>query len=211
MTNELQTVLPPMLETVVPRLERHLSVDINNLLTGNNIEKVEVKVGADIVPPLITPDIEDRNFNRQYYNLFVGGDFDIEHIQPFMVSVDRALNERTDKAITAKFAKLEDDEVKGEIYTLPSLFANENRRSGHPDADQNVGFGYVKKIQVSRNQGKIKIYPHVIYRLPQQRLNDALFELDLYGSSSCNEFDHSHWTIKQVDLITELVGMGFPL
>ena len=211
MANELQTLIPPILETATQIMDRHLSVGIEHFVSGNKIENLNVNIGANAAPPILTPNIEDRNFNRQYYNLFVCGELDIEHIQPFMVDIDRALNKRTDRAITAKFARLEDEGVKKEIYALPSIFSNENRHSGYADADQTVGFGYVKKLKVSRNQGKIQISPHVIYQLPQQRLNEALFELDLYGSSSCNEFNQPHWTIKQVDLIAKLIGMGFPL
>ena len=39
--------------------------------------------------------------------------------------------------------------------------------------------------------------------LSQQRLNEALFDLDIHGTTSFNEFNRTHWCIKKVDLIAE--------
>lgn len=55
------------------------------------------------------------------------------------------------------------------------------------------------------------IYPDIRCYLPQQRLNEALFELDISGTDSFNEFNRMHWSIKKIDLIAELQELGFNL
>ena len=211
MANELQTVLPPFLNTYVPDVQRKVAVGINNLVANNKIDHLHLNIPlSDVPPPLLTLGAQGINFNRDYYNLFVwGADLKIEHLAPFKVDSDRALTEFMDSNIKEMFSTLEDASTVQKVLSFPCLFANENRRSGRADADQTVGFGYIKQIKVRRNG--VMIYPHVIYRLPQQRINEALFELDLHGNSSYNEFNRSHWSIKKIDLIAELIDMGFPL
>ena len=211
MANELQTVLPPLLNTYVPDVQRKVAVGINNLVANNKIDHLHLNIPlSDVPPPLLTLGAQGINFNRDYYNLFVwGADLEIEHLAPFKVDSDRALTEFMDSNIKEMFSTLEDASTVQKVLSFPCLFANENRRSGRADADQTVGFGYIKQIKVRRNG--VMIYPHVIYRLPQQRINEALFELDLHGNSSYNEFNRSHWSIKKIDLIAELIDMGFPL
>ena len=199
MANELQTVLPPLLNTYVPDVQRNVAVGINNLVANNKIDHLHLNIPlSDVPPPLLTPNAQGINFNRDYYNLFVwGADLEIEHLAPL------------DSDVKEMFSTLKDDSTVQKVISFPCLFANENRHGGWADTDQSVGFGYIKQIKVRRNG--VMIYPHVIYRLPQQRINEALFELDLYGDSSYNEFNRSHWSIKKIDLIAELVDMGFPL
>ena len=209
MANELQTILPPLLQAINPNGGRHLSLGIDNFVAGNKINELHLHMQSpDTTPPLLPPNGSKTDFNRQYYNLFVGGELDIEHSSPFKIDTDRAL-EHTSDELRVKFSALSDANTVCELQTLPCIFANENNHYGYADEDQVVGFGYIRQIKPRRKQ--IQIFPKVIYRLPQQRLNEALFELDLYGSSSFNEFNRSHWSIKQIDLIAKLVEMGFEL
>ena len=113
-----------------------------------------------------------------------------------------------DDNLKEEFSTLSDEAVE-KIKTFPTLFANENTSYGHTDEDQTLGFGYIRQIKV-RKAG-IKIYPHILYLLPQQRLNEALMELDLWGDNAFNEFNRTHWSIKKVDLISELQELGFQI
>lgn len=211
MANELQNIVPPILDTVIPDVQGSVAIGIKHLLAGNKIDHLHLDIPlSDVPPPLLTPDSQGINFNRDYYNLFVwGADLDIEHLAPFKVTSDRALTEFMDAAVKEMFSTLADDLIVQTVLSLPCLFANENKYAGRAEAHQTVGFGYIKQIKVRRTG--VMIYPHVMYRLPQQKINEASFELDLYGHSSYNEFNRSHWSIKKIDLIAELVDMGFPL
>lgn len=151
-----------------------------------------------------------HDFDREYYSLFVvSNDFDISTDSPFRVSCDRILKEYTSDELKSIFLPLSDDSKIDAIKRLPCLFANENRRYGSTDEDQVLSFGYVRDIQL-RREG-IKVYPHVMCQLSQQRLNEALFDLDLYGTDKYNEFNRMHWSIKKVDLIAELQEKGYPI
>lgn len=216
MSNELQTILPQFLQAAVPNNERHLSMDIENFVAGNKIGELHLHMPhSDVPPPLLTPEIEERDFNRQYYNLFVWGDeLDIEHISPFTIDTDRIMMPTyTNSDIIDMFSisKLKDEQTAEIVCSFPCLFANENKHYGKAEPDQAVGFGYIERIKVREEKG-VMVFPKVLYRLPQQPINEAYFELDfVMNKSSYPELNRSHWSIKQVDLIAELQEMGFPL
>lgn len=146
------------------------------------------------------------NADTTHYNLFVFNDIDLQTFDPFIFPADRALTEHMGDGVDAGFAAL-DEAAIARIKRFPSLFANENTYYGRAGEDQVVGLGFVKQIKV-RREG-VKIYPDIRYLIPQQKLNEALFELDLRGSNSMNEFNRTHWCIKKIDLIAELRELGF--
>ena len=211
MANELQTVLPPLLETVLPNSQGNISLGINNLLTGNQIGQLTVNVqSSNVPPPLLEPNNAQIEFDRKYYNIFVvGDDFNITTDNPFRVNCDRVFKQYMSEEIKPLFLPLTNDSKIERIKRMPCLFANENRHYGYTTEEQVLGFGYVRDIQLRRDG--IKVYPHVICCLKQQRFNEALSNLDLYGNEKCNEFNRMHWAIKNVDLIAELQEMGFQI
>lgn len=146
------------------------------------------------------------NADTTHYNLFVFNDIDLQTGAPFIFPADRALTEHMGDGVDEGFAALDDAAIT-RITKFPSIFANENASYGHAAEDQVLGLGFVKQLKV-RHEG-IKIYPDIRYLIPQQRLNEALFELDLRGTGSFNEFNRTHWCIKRIDLIGELRELGF--
>ena len=84
-----------------------------------------------------------------------------------------------------------------EAKTFPCIFANENST----DANQICGFGYIQKLKERREA--VKIYPNILCFFPQQKLNDAAFDLDIQRF----ELNRNHWCVKKVDLIAELGEM----
>ena len=99
------------------------------------------------------------------------------------------------------------DEIQKQVLTFPSVFANENISGyDHTDEDQLLELGYIRQIKIRRD--KIKIYSQVLCLLPQQRFNEACFDL---GIQSGYELHRAHCSIKKVDLIAELRELGFQL
>ena len=147
-------------------------------------------------------------FDRTHYNIIVTYGEDFTQSNPFLMDPKRSLTEGMEDELIQEFSTLSDEAIE-RIKTFPTLFANENTAYGHTDEDQTLGFGYIRQIKV-RKTG-IKIYPQILYLLPQQRLNEALMDLDLWGDTSLNEFNRTHWSIKKVDLISELQELGFQL
>ena len=163
---------------------------------ANHVDNLNVTLQTLNTPPqLITqaPKPATLSLNNEYYNLIVGGEMDFYNIQPFTLSIDRSLKEYMGDELVKEFP----------------ISSSENISYGHTDEDQVLGLGYIRQLKVRHEA--VKIYPHIIYLLPQQRLNESLFDLDIRGNSSFNEFNRTHWCIKKVDLIAELRELGFQL
>ena len=178
---------------------------------ANHVDKMNITIQAgNITPQLLTPKSNQPIIPlcRTHYNFFVSYEIALSESAPFTIEASRALTEYMDADLKTEFSTLT-PEALNKIKTFPCLFANENTAYGHTDEEQNLGYGYIRQLKVRRDG--IKIYPQIEYLLPQQRLNEALFELDIRGSSSFNEFNRMHWSIKKIDLIAELQELGFQL
>lgn len=213
MANELQKVTSQPVGFPTDMPQEAVFLQGEKPVYAKHIDQMNVTIHMETsMPKLLKPEVPtvSIDFDRTYYNLFVvGDDFDIKTENPFKVRRDRVLKEYTNEEIKRLFLPLIDDSKIEQIKRLPCLFANENRYDGHTTEDQVMSFGYVRDIQPRRDG--IKVYPHVMYLLKQQRMNEHLFDLDLWGSNKSNEFNRMHWSIKKVDLIAELHEMGYQL
>lgn len=142
--------------------------------------------------------------NSQYYNLIVTGEIEFENIQPITMPIDRVLTEYMDE-LKSEFLPLS-PRVQERVLTFPTIFANENMYYGRANENQVFGLGYIHRIKVRHDA--VRIYPQIICCLPQQKLNEACFELDMGGNSSFNELNRTHWSIKKIDLLAELRELG---
>ena len=142
---------------------------------------------------------EDGKISREYYNLFVISD-EIKNWR-FTIPKDRALRNNSD--IVKKFAELTPETIS-QIKTFPSLFMYENTEfGGRTSPDQKAYFGFVTDLRVQEN-GIIKVRFRRDADINQQQINDIAHLLDIHESSGIMELNHTHWTIKHVDLIEEL-------
>ena len=144
--------------------------------------------------------------SSEYYNLFVVGDESFNE-GFFLIDKERALtvSEGVAADISEQFASLS-PEAQALIKTFPSIFASENHQYGHTDEAQLAVFGVVTDIRIQENG--IKIYYQRFCNIPQQRLNEIMLRLAIRGSSSFNELNRTHWTIKRINLIKELRAAG---
>ena len=67
-------------------------------------------------------------------------------------------------------------------------------------------YGIITDIKVQDNG--IKVYYQLLNEIPQQRLNEILFELGILGNSNFNEFNRMHWAIKRINMIDTLAENG---
>ncbi|NLD19271.1 MAG: hypothetical protein GX663_03355 [Clostridiales bacterium] len=210
MSNELQSSTPSALGIASGTPVSSVQQTGEKNVYAAHVDTMNVTVQGSIVPQLLTqkPQPTAMTINRTHYNLFVTYGADFSQSTPFTVDAKRALTENTDDDIKAEYATLSPDVIE-KIKTFPCIFANENAAYGHTDEEQTLGYGYIRQIKIRRDG--IKIYPHIMYLLPQQRLNEALFDLDISGDSSFNEFNRMHWSIKKIDLIAELQELGFQI
>lgn len=184
-------------------------------IQAGNIENVNVNIqNVSVVPQLLTPKPKEQQqmlqIDRTYYNLIVvdGVDWQKPNEATFIMSADRVLTEYMDTQLKAEFSTLSDIAIS-RIMSFPTIFANENYTFGHTDEAQILALGFIKQMKV-RREG-VMIYPDIRCYLPQQRLNEAPFQLDIRGNNSFNEFNRNHWGIKKIDLIAELRELGFSL
>ena len=63
-------------------------------------------------------------------------------------------------------------------------------------------FGCVTDIENQDNG--IKVYYYILDDINQQKLNNIVSELGINPAKARNEFDHTHWAIKKVNLLEEL-------
>ena len=209
MAEELQVISPDMLIENPGMPARALQQQGEKNIYAEHVENMNVTL--QVAPQVLKQDGQSMpaTFDRTHYNLFVTFDLDfVNGFDSFTMDTDRSLKEYMSDELRKEFSTLSDEAIE-RIKRFPCIFANENTEYGRADEDQMLGFGYIRQIKVRRE--KIKIYPAIMYLFPQQRLNEALFELDISGSSSFNEFNRTHWCIKKVDLIAELRELGFQI
>lgn len=209
MSEELQVIPPAVLSADQGTPVRALQQQGEKNIYAEHVDNMNVTV--QIAPQVLPQNKQSRTitFDQTHYNLFVTFDLDfVRGIESFTMDADRSLTEYMSDELKKEFSTLSDEAVD-RIKRFPCIFANENTAYGHTDEDQMLGFGYIRQIKVRRD--KIRIYPAIMYLLPQQSLNEALFELDIIGTDSFNEFNRTHWCIKKVDLIEELRELGFQI
>ncbi len=141
-----------------------------------------------------------RTVNENYYSLFVIGDelFTGGH---FIVPKECALTESIAPELKAKYAKLDMDAITA-IKTFPALFASKNHQYCRAGENQEAYLGFVNDVIIQDNG--IKVCFHLLYAIPQCRLNELACDLSIDSASAFNEFDCTHWTIKQINLIEKL-------
>lgn len=211
MSNELQSTTLSALDISSGTPVSSIQQTGEKNVYANRVDTMNITIQtATVAPQLLAqkPQLTAMALSRTHYNLFVTYGADFSQSTPFTVEAARALTEYMDDDLKAEFATLSPDIIE-RIKSFPCIFANENAGYGHTDEDQTLGYGYIRQIKVRRDG--IKIYPQIVYLLSQQRLNEALFELDIRGSSSFNEFNRMHWSIKRIDLIAELQELGFQI
>ena len=207
MSDEIKSIAPSVLGMPSNTPVQAVQQTGEKNVFASHVDSMNVTIQTNMAPQLLQPNkVVSVNADTTHYNLFVTVGADIERSMPFMLDLERVLTEYMNDDLKAEFSTLSDAAI-AKIKTFPSIFANENTDYGHTDENQVLGLGFVKQIKV-RHEG-VRIYPDIRYLLPQQRLNEALFELDIRGNDSFNELNRIHWCIKKVDLIAELRELGF--
>ena len=70
-------------------------------------------------------------------------------------------------------------------------------------------YGIITDVKVQDNG--IKVYYQLLNKIPQQKLNELLFELGIQGNSNFNELNRMHWAIKRINMVEVLGENGIPL
>lgn len=135
------------------------------------------------------------------FNLLISGNSETWGKSPTDFSRDRAIkvNEYTVAEIADKYASLTDQNIEA-LKSFPCIFANEG-------TDGFFRIGYINDLRL-RSEDLIISYKFdlIIPPLPMQKLFENKLTFDIYYDF---EFSRSHWALKDVDLFSELMKLGF--
>jgi hypothetical protein len=147
--------------------------------------------------------------STEYYNLIVGGSDEYMdaaiNAGSILMGKDRVLSIGYSDETQKRFGRLSADDITL-IKSFPSIIASENHRYGNTDDDHQAFFGRITDVSFEDNG--IRLYFHTIYQIPQQRLNEMIFELSIKHSSAFNELNNTYWSIKRADLLAVLSAAG---
>ncbi|MDO4928654.1 MAG: hypothetical protein Q3976_06280 [Corynebacterium sp.] len=195
------TAVPPVVPTMAQHGDNNVQIAQANTV---NVSKLIVQVqGQQTIVPL-TP---GAGSSRDYYQLFVTGDINLEN-QTLSIPAERALTESMSTSLKERLSPL-DPEAIAELKTFPALFMEEKGHYGSASSEQCAAYGVVTSIRILMRCIKIDFLS--LYRIPQQHLNEMLDFLDLAGSKDFNELNRTHWAVKNVDLVNELRRSGIVL
>ncbi len=181
-------------------------ITINNYIVTTNPNVISIPV-IDFDTQAVAPESSITNglcstepqLCNEYYNLFILGNEETLQGNRFVFPTDRVLNEYITKEVSELFPKL-DEATISKVKLLPSIFACENRLRDCPQ--QEADYGFVTDIKIRENG--INIYFQKVSTISQWRLNDIATNLAIKDW----EFNRTHWTIKNVNLIEELIDAG---
>ena len=148
------------------------------------------------------------SYFRDYYNLIVYGQDPMLTDCHITLERGRCLQEPgyITPELMERFAPLTPpiiDELKGFLCIL----ASENKYYGWTDEDHYASVAQLTDIKIRTNG--IELYLHPLFAVPQEKIRELVFELGISGwYHKYNELNHSHWTIKEIDLIEVLGDAG---
>jgi len=134
----------------------------------------------------------DPQEENQYYHLIVSLDENAFKSGEHIIARERCLIRYTSAVIKNEFGKL-DESVVERISKFPCLLAYEDY------CKRDAYIAKVNKIVVRELTG-VKFCFELIGRLSFDDLHRLAFELDIDMSGAIKELNHTHWTIKKVNL-----------
>lgn len=187
----------------------------NHNIHINSVNTVQAPVSIVVLPSnnnqSRSSTYAPRQFNKQYYNLFVHASAEFPDNGPgrFVMDADRVLNESINPDFKAKYATLTPEAIE-ELKAFPALFVTENYAYGKALEDQFACYGIITDI-IPQDNG-VKIYYHILFSFPQDILNQNLEALGIQGTKYFTELNRTHWTVKKVNLMEELndLGVNYP-
>lgn len=137
------------------------------------------------------------------FNLLVTANEEAWDGRPTTFPLSRSLREYTDTAITERFGSFDDASIAA-LTKMPAIFAYEQAVGKDPK------FGRITHISKRSNRLEVRV-DYELIELPRFLANEELWamgvELDLGGWES----SRTHWAVKDVDLVQELIPKGISL
>lgn len=137
------------------------------------------------------------------FNLLVTADDEAWDGRPIAFPLSRSIREYTDDAITERFGSL-DEASAAALMTMPSIFAYEQAVGKAPK------FGKIAGISKRANRLEVRI-DYELIELPKFLTNEELWAMGVELDLGSWEASRTHWAVKDVDLVRELLPKGIIL
>ena len=137
------------------------------------------------------------------FNLLVTANEEEWDSLPTTFPLSRSVREYTDDAITERFGSLDDASVAA-LIGMPAIFAYEKFVGKDPK------FGRLTHISKRSNRLEVRVEYELI-PLPKFLTNDELWTMEAELDLGNWESGRTHWAVKDVDLVRELVPKGIVL
>ena len=147
-------------------------------------------------------------YSRDYYNLIVYGQEPLLTDCHITFEKNRCLVEEDNitPELKARFSPLT-LEIIEELKGFLCILACENRHYGWTEEDHYASVAQL--LDVKNRSNGIELYLHPLFAVPQARISERVFELGICGKyRRFNELNHSHWTIKEINLMEVLGDAG---
>lgn len=137
------------------------------------------------------------------FNLLVSADEQAWEGQAKSFDLTRCVREYTDPDINLRFGNFDENSVL-ELTRMPAIFAYEK------DVGKNPKFGRLTAISKRSNRLEVRI-DYELINLPRFLSNDELWSMSAELDLGSWESNRTHWAVKNVDLVRELLPKGFIL
>lgn len=211
MENKLKSSVPTVIQTSKTPTEINLPGDNNTLIAhADNVNNEYKPMIVINTPSSVTHQSKVMlvRLNLEYYNLIIVAGDELDGTGHVMVDKDRAITESTSEELKKLYATLTPEAIEI-IKTFPAIIATENHEHGKTDDNHFADYGIITDVKVQDNG--IQVYYQLLNKIPQQKLNELLFELGIQGNSTFNELDRMHWAIKKINMVEVLGKNDIPL
>lgn len=130
------------------------------------------------------------------YNLLIDARAGVWNGDPYELEIARAIREFTEINIKLKYEDFSNESLI-ELLTFPTLFAYEEREK----ADASLGL--IKDVKIRKTSIKIEYeIPTNLPKISHEEIKRLSWELDIDKW----ELNRTHWAVKQVNLLQELIN-----
>lgn len=137
------------------------------------------------------------------FNLLVTADDQAWDGRPITFPLSRSLREYTDASITERYGSL-DEKSTAALMAMPSIFAYEQAVGKAPK------FGRITSVSKRANRLEVRV-DYELIELPKFLTNEELWAMGVEFDLGNWEASRTHWAVKDVDLVRELIPRGIIL
>lgn len=179
--------------------------NVDNIQNFHHTSQIFVMGGLPGMPGAAPTPV---TYSHDYYSLIVYGSEPMLTDGHITFEKDRCLVEDANIApeLKERFSPLT-AEIIEELKGFLCIIASENHYYGWTDEDHYASVAQL--VDVKNRSDGIEVYFHPLFAVPQAKISELLFELGICGKyKRFNELNHSHWTVKQIDLMEVLNDAG---